>query len=100
MLNEPTITAHADTEAMTSDEIRAAIGEAEDKLKLARDIKDDMAESWFICELRALEAVLPGEMAYQTSLPIIETSHRKLSFNVKSTRRIFRPRQSPGASRQ
>lgn len=55
---------HPETDVMTSDELRAAIAEAEEQMKLARDVKDDLAESWFICELRSLEAALARRSGY------------------------------------
>lgn len=52
------ITPHPDCERMTSDELRTAIAEAEEKMKLGREAKDGELEAWFVCERRLLQAEL------------------------------------------
>jgi hypothetical protein len=49
---------HPEADGMTTAEIRAAIAEAEDKLKLAREIPDEEAIAWYEVELQLLEAAL------------------------------------------
>src|SRR5262249_2094473 len=49
---------HPETDNMTAAEILQAITEAEDKLKLAKEIKDDDSTSWFSLEISLLQAEL------------------------------------------
>jgi hypothetical protein len=53
-----TLRPHPDVERMTSAELRAAIAEAEEQMKLPRELEDGELESWFVCERRLLEAGL------------------------------------------
>ena len=43
---------HPDFESYTTDEIKTAINDLEDQIKLAREIKDKEAEPWFTQEKR------------------------------------------------
>lgn len=58
MLGASAITPHPESDEMTSEELRLAIAEAEEKMKFAQDHGDKVNSAWFIQELRQLEAAL------------------------------------------
>lgn len=53
-----TLAPHPEAESMTAAEMRDAIAEAEDNLKIAREAKDAQHEAWFAQEIRLLESTL------------------------------------------
>jgi hypothetical protein len=56
--HELRITPHPEPEGMTAAEIREAIIEAEEDLKLARELDDGISETWFSQKIRILESAL------------------------------------------
>jgi hypothetical protein len=49
---------HPETDGMTTPEIRAAISQAEEQLRLAKEIPDDQLVAWFSDEIQILESAL------------------------------------------
>jgi len=80
-MSDPRISPHPDAERMTSDEIRAAIAEAEEQMKLAREVPDDELEAWFICQRRALEAELARRNGIANSFPHLRENNPAESFS-------------------
>ena len=80
-MSDHRITPHPDPERMTSDELRLAIAEAEEQMKLAREVPDDEVEAWFICQRRALEAELARRNGNANSLSAPKRKQPSESFS-------------------
>jgi hypothetical protein len=67
---------HPETDAMTTAEIRAAIAEADEKLKLANEIPDEQAAAWFSQELPSDFKTIrktTQQMAYMQALSSLQS---------------------------
>ena len=90
---------HPDTDGMTADEIREAIVDAEEDLKLARDINDEELTVWFTQEIRLLEAGLlrrngrmpaySGELDNSPALGIADESTKAKPFPESAWTGLF-----------
>jgi hypothetical protein len=79
-----TLCPHPEVERMTRDELHSAILDAEEQMKLARDLNNGELESWFICRRRLLEA----ELARRNGQPNVTSDCRDPASEVKFEREV------------
>ena len=75
---------HPETDGLTTPEIRAAITEAEEQLRFAKEVPDAQLVAWFSDEIQILEAALArrnGESGGKKSQAVPWASHELRFFS-------------------